>query len=81
MQKQKTRLFNGRRNFQFEKEFSLGKETKESVKQNKYLGVIIDCQLSFQHHVSYIEKSLVKFLRPFLQAQKSLNISSNYPNF
>ena len=39
--KTKNVLFNGRRNIQFEKEFSFGNETMESVKQYKYLGVIL----------------------------------------
>ena len=63
-------LFNGRRNIQFENEFFLGKEMIESVKQNKYLGVLIECQLCFQHHVSYIEKRLVKFCSLFFRLRK-----------
>ena len=65
-------LFNGRRKIQFETEFSFGNETIESVKQYKYLGVIIDCQLSFQHHVSYIEKRLVNFCGIFYRLRKVL---------
>ena len=70
--KTKNVLLNGRRKIQFEKEFSFGNETIESVKQYKYLGVIIDCQLSFQHHVSYIEKRLVKFCGIFYRLKKVL---------
>ena len=70
--KTKNVLSNGRRKIQFEKEFSFGNETIESVKQYKYLGVIIDCQLSFQHHVSYIEKRLVKFCGIFYRLRKVL---------
>ena len=70
--KTKNVLFNGRRKIQFEKEFSFGNETIESVKQYKYLGVIIDCQLSFQHHVSYIERRLVKFCGIFYRLRKVL---------
>ena len=56
------------------KRIFLGRKTFESLKQYKYIGVIIDCQLSFQHHVSCIEKRLVKFYGLLYRLRK---VSSN----
>ena len=70
-EKTKNVLFYFRRTVQFEKKFSFGNETIESVKQYKYLGVIIDCQLSFQYHVSSIENALSSFLAFSTGSEKS----------
>ena len=70
--KTKNVLLNGRRNIQFEKNFSLGIGTAETVKHYKYLGVIIECHLGFQHHVSNIKKLLVKFYGLFYRLRKIL---------
>ena len=74
--KKKNVLFCDRRNVQFEKEFNLVKETIEAVKPYKYLGVIIDCQLNFQHHMSYVEKRLIKFCGPFYRLRHQANIAT-----
>ena len=58
--------------FSLKRNFFFGNEAIESVKQYKCLGVTIDCQLSFQHHVSSIEKRLVKFPCPFYRIRKAL---------